>query len=74
MLLVGVVAHSYNPSYSGGRDEEDCSLKPDWANSLQDPISKDSSQKRAGGKAQGEGPIFKSQYYKNAPYFEYHHV
>jgi hypothetical protein len=30
----------YNPSYSRGRDQEDCSSKPDWANSLQDPISK----------------------------------
>jgi hypothetical protein len=23
-----VVAHAYNPSYSGGRDQEDCSSKP----------------------------------------------
>jgi hypothetical protein len=22
------VAHTYNPSYSGGRDQEDCSSKP----------------------------------------------
>jgi hypothetical protein len=22
------VAHTYNPSYSGGRDQEDCDLKP----------------------------------------------
>jgi hypothetical protein len=27
------VAHTYNPSYSGGRDQEDCGLKPAWANS-----------------------------------------
>jgi hypothetical protein len=33
-------AHACNPSYSGDRDQEDSSLKPDWANSLQDPISK----------------------------------
>jgi hypothetical protein len=33
------VAHAYNPSYAGGRDQEDHS-KPAWANSLQDPISK----------------------------------
>jgi hypothetical protein len=26
------VTHTCNPSFSGGRDE-DCSLKPDWANS-----------------------------------------
>jgi hypothetical protein len=29
-----LVAHTYNPSYLGGRDWEDCSLKPVWANSL----------------------------------------
>jgi hypothetical protein len=34
------VAHACNPSYSGGRQQEDCSSKPAWANSLQDPISK----------------------------------
>jgi hypothetical protein len=28
------VAHAYNPSYLGGRDQEDCGLKPVWANSL----------------------------------------
>jgi hypothetical protein len=35
-----LVAHAYNPSYSGGRDQENCGLKPARANSLQDPISK----------------------------------
>jgi hypothetical protein len=35
-----LVAHTYNPSYSGGRDQEDCSLKPDQANNSQNPISK----------------------------------
>jgi hypothetical protein len=34
------VAHAYNPSYSRGRAQEEHSLKPAWANSLQDPISK----------------------------------
>jgi hypothetical protein len=34
------VAHAYNPRYSGGRDQEDHSLKPAQANSLEDPISK----------------------------------
>jgi hypothetical protein len=28
----GTVAHTCNPSYSGGRDQEDCSSKPAWAN------------------------------------------
>jgi hypothetical protein len=39
-----------------GRDQEDHSLKPAQENSSQDPISKNSSQKRAGGVAQGVGP------------------
>jgi hypothetical protein len=34
------VAHAYNPSYSGGRDQEDHGSKPAWANNWQDPISK----------------------------------
>jgi hypothetical protein len=31
------VAHTCNPSYSGGRDQEDHSSKPVQANSLQNP-------------------------------------
>jgi hypothetical protein len=27
------MAHAYNPSYSGGRNQEDCGLKPARANS-----------------------------------------
>jgi hypothetical protein len=54
-----------NLSYSGGGDQEDCSSKPAWTNSLRDPISKKKiSQKRAGGVAQGVGPEFKPQYRK----------
>jgi hypothetical protein len=34
------VAHACNPSYSGGRDQEDQGLKPAWASSSRDPISK----------------------------------
>jgi hypothetical protein len=34
------VARACNPSYSGGRDQEDRSLKPVWENSSRDPISK----------------------------------
>jgi hypothetical protein len=56
------VAHSCNPSYSGGRDEEDHGSKPAQANCSKDPISKIPSQKRAGGVAQGVGPEFKPQY------------
>jgi hypothetical protein len=58
------VAHTCNPSYSGGRDQEDCSLKPAGANSSQDPISKTPNTKRAGVVVQAEGSEFKPQYHK----------
>jgi hypothetical protein len=35
-----LVAHTCNPSYSGGRDQEDCGLKSAQANGSQDPILK----------------------------------
>jgi hypothetical protein len=35
-----LVAHICIPSYSGGREQEDCTSKPAWENSSQDPISK----------------------------------
>jgi hypothetical protein len=35
-----LVAHACNPSYSGGKDQEDCGSKPAWANSSWDPILK----------------------------------
>jgi hypothetical protein len=35
-----LVVHACNPSYSGGRDQEDRGSKLTWANSLKDPISK----------------------------------
>jgi hypothetical protein len=60
------MAHAYNPSYSGDRDQEDCSSKPPWVNSSQDPIwKKNLSQKKAGRVAQGVGLEFKPQYLKN---------
>jgi hypothetical protein len=34
------VAHTYYPSYSGGRDQEDQGSKPAWANSSRDLVSK----------------------------------
>jgi hypothetical protein len=40
MTADDISVHTGNPSYSGGRDQEDCSLKPAQANSLQDTISK----------------------------------
>jgi hypothetical protein len=44
------VAQTHNPSYSGGRDQEDHGSKPAWANSLQNPISKNPTH-GAGGVA-----------------------
>jgi hypothetical protein len=59
------VARTCNPNYSGGRDLENQGSKPAWANSSQDPISKNPSpKKKAGGVAQGVGPEFKLQYRK----------
>jgi hypothetical protein len=40
-----LVAHSCNPSYSGGRDLENQSSKPAQANGLRDLISKNPLQK-----------------------------
>jgi hypothetical protein len=57
------VAHASNPSYSGGRNQDDHDLKAQ-ANSSREPILKISIKKRAGGVAQGEGPEFKPQYHK----------
>jgi hypothetical protein len=57
------VAHTCNPSYSGGRNQEDLGSKPGWVNNSRDPISKKPSQKRTGGVAQGEGHEFKPQYH-----------
>jgi hypothetical protein len=34
-----LVAHASNPSYLGGKDQENCGLKPARANSSQDPSS-----------------------------------
>jgi hypothetical protein len=59
------VAHIYNPSYSGGRDQEDLDSKPAQANSSQYLISKNLiTKKKAGGVVQGIGPEFKPQYRK----------
>jgi hypothetical protein len=58
-----LVAHAYNPSYSGSRDPEDHDLKPALANSSPDLISKKPiTKRRAGRVAQSVGPEFKPQY------------
>jgi hypothetical protein len=43
--------------------QRDPGSKPAGANSFQDPISKNSSQKKTSGVAQGIGPEFKSHYH-----------
>jgi hypothetical protein len=39
------VAHVCNPSYSGGRDQENRGSKPAWTNRSRDPILKNPLQK-----------------------------
>jgi hypothetical protein len=60
------VSHACNPSYPGGRDQEDYGLKPAPAYSSRDPISKKkkNQSKRASGVAQSGGLEFKPQYFK----------
>jgi hypothetical protein len=61
MLRWVLVAHTRNPSYSGGRDQEVHSSKA-ARQIVRETLSwKNPSQKRAGGVAQGEGPEFKLQ-------------
>jgi hypothetical protein len=40
-----LMAHAYNPSYSGGKDQEDRCSKPAWENSLRVPSQNKPSQK-----------------------------
>jgi hypothetical protein len=40
------VVHVCNPNYPGGRDQEDCGLKPAQGNSSPDPISNISNTKK----------------------------
>jgi hypothetical protein len=46
--------HACNPSYSGGRDQEDRGSKAALEDSLWDHILKNPSKNRAGGVVQGE--------------------
>jgi hypothetical protein len=76
MYWPGAGAHTCNPSYSRGRDQEDHGSKLAGANSSQDPILQKPFTKRAGGVVQGEGPEFKPQYHKKKKkdrmYFHHH--
>jgi hypothetical protein len=58
------VAHTYDPSYSGGSDQEDHSLRLAWASNLWDSVSKKPFTNKGCGVAQGVGPEFKPQYHK----------
>jgi hypothetical protein len=58
------VAHTWTHNYSGGRDQENHGSKPARGKGSQDPISKNPSQKRAGGVAQGTSSEIKSYYHK----------
>jgi hypothetical protein len=51
------VIHACNPSYLGSRDLEDHGSKPAEANSWGHPIWKKPFTKKAGGVAQGLGPL-----------------
>jgi hypothetical protein len=64
MASQALVSHAYNPSYSGGRNQEDHGLKPAWTNSSLRPYLKNKSHKRASGVAQSVGPEFKPQHCK----------
>jgi hypothetical protein len=66
------LAHAWNPSYSGGRDQEDCRSRPVLVNSWQDSISKLPNTKKGWGVSQVTeyllckllwNPEFKSQQY-----------
>jgi hypothetical protein len=60
-----LVTQACNPSYSGGRDQEDLNSKPAQINRLRNLIwIKTLHKNRTGGVAQGEGPEFKPQYHK----------
>jgi hypothetical protein len=50
------VTYSYNPSYSGGRDQEDRSSKPAQATSSPDPILKKPITKKGGRVALSSNP------------------
>jgi hypothetical protein len=55
------VAHTCNPSYSGGRDQEDYGSNPAGQIVCETLSQKNPSQTRAGGVALGVGPEFKPQ-------------
>jgi hypothetical protein len=65
------VAHACKPSYSGGRDQEDGSLKQPGQIVHETLFQKTLYKNRAGGMAQDEGPEFKPQYCKYIYIYKY---
>jgi hypothetical protein len=64
------MAHSCNPSYLGGRDQEDRSSKPARANSSVRPcLEKNHHKTSAGGVAQGISSEFKPQNCKRKKHY-----
>jgi hypothetical protein len=57
------MAHACNPSYSGGRDQEEGGWRTAQENSLRGLISKTLHKNRAGGVAQGVDPEFNPWYH-----------
>jgi hypothetical protein len=57
------LAHACNPSYSGGRDQEDHGWKPVLGKQFERPYLEKNNHKK-GLVAQGVGPEFKPQYHK----------
>jgi hypothetical protein len=58
------VAHTYNTSYLGDRDQQDHSSKPAWAKQFERPYLKKPITEKAVGVAQGVGPEFKPLHHK----------
>jgi hypothetical protein len=58
LMPVILATHACDPSYSRGRNQEDCGSKTAWVNRAMRPyLKKDTSEKRAGGVAQSIGPV-----------------
>jgi hypothetical protein len=59
-----LVAHTCNPSYLGGTDQEAPGSKPALGKQFERTYLENTQPKRAGGVAQGIGPEFKVWYCK----------
>jgi hypothetical protein len=70
MLCQGLVAHAYNPSNSGSRDQEDCCLKSALGKMFEKPYFKKThhKKKKKGWWSGCVGPEFNSLYHKKKVY------